>query len=56
MEEEKQNSYNSLVSDLKLVLKDTIYRYEYFKKLADGVITLDELNENDYSDDLILNP
>ncbi len=27
--------YDSLVSDLTLILKDTIFRYEYFKKLAD---------------------
>jgi len=27
--------YRSLVSDLKLILKDTIFRYEYFKKLAE---------------------
>lgn len=27
--------YDSLVSDLTLILKDTIYKYEYFKKLAD---------------------
>ena len=27
--------HNSLVSDLTLILKDTIFRYEYFKKLAD---------------------
>ena len=26
--------YNSLVSDLTLILKDTIFRYEYFRKLA----------------------
>jgi hypothetical protein len=26
--------YDSLVSDLTLILKDTIFRYEYFKKLA----------------------
>ena len=27
--------YNSLVSDLRLILKDTIFRYEYFEKLAE---------------------
>jgi len=27
--------YDSLVSDLNLVLKDSVYRYEYFKKLVD---------------------
>jgi len=27
--------YRSLVSDLKLILEDTIFRYEYFKRLAE---------------------
>jgi hypothetical protein len=37
--------YESLVSDLKLVLKDTIYRYEYFRDLAD--------KHEKWSDDLL---